>query len=53
MEEIMFLPTQTTEFDLKARRFGKATGGPIMEKPISISKAACELHEKLQQFYKI
>lgn len=51
-EEIMFLPTPATEFDLKAKRFGKATG-PMMEKPISMSKAACKLHEKLQQFYKI
>ncbi len=52
MEEIMFLPTLATESDLKGRRFGKATG-PMMEKPISMSKAACELHEKLQQFYEI
>ena len=52
MEEIMFLPTPTTESDLSGRRFGKTTG-PMMEKPISMSKAACELHKKLQQFYDI
>lgn len=52
MEKIMFLPTPETEFDLKGKHFGKETG-PIMEKPISMSKAACELHEKLQQFCEI
>ena len=52
MQDTFFLPTSNTMSDIKENRFGKSTG-PVMEKPIAMSKAACELHEKLQQFYEI
>lgn len=52
MQEILFLPTEKTISDIKERRFGK-TVGLMMEQPVKMSKSACELHEKLQQFYTI
>ncbi len=52
LEQIMFLPTKNTLSDLKEKQFGKRTG-PIMERPVSSSKSACALHEKLKQFYPI
>lgn len=52
MQDTVFLPTSNTMSDIKEKRFGKSTG-PLMEKPIAMSIAACKLHEKLRQFYEI
>lgn len=52
MQDTVFLPTSNTMSDIKEKRFGKSTG-PVTEKPIAMSKAACKLHKKLQQFYEI